>query len=48
MEDFVTGTLPNCTFSSSQVLGMDYWERTMLYDMDLMVLKPTNEEFEGD
>ena len=48
MEDFVAADLPNSTFSSSQGVGMDYWERTMLYDMDLMVLKPTLEKFGGD
>ncbi len=34
MEDFVLSNLPNY-YSSAHVAGMDYWERAMLYDMDI-------------
>jgi hypothetical protein len=34
MEDFVGGNLPNFS-SSSQLVGMDYWERTMSLDMKI-------------
>ena len=47
MEDFVSPNLPNCS-SSTQVVEMDYWEKAMLYDMEVMMLKPTLEKFGGN
>ena len=47
MEDFTLSNLPSFP-SATQVTGMEYWERAMLYDMEMMMLKPTLEKFGGD
>jgi hypothetical protein len=47
MEDFVSPSLPNFS-TTPQVVGMDYWERAMVYDVDPVMLKPTLAKFRGD
>ena len=39
MEDFTLTNLPSYP-PATQVMGMEYWEKAMLYDMETMMLKP--------
>ena len=43
MEDFTLTNLPSYP-PATQVMGMEYWEKAMLYDMEMMMLKPVLEK----